>query len=272
MNLSAGTCEFVGRRRNAGNDARGNHATWEPAKPAAHTTDRRQSPTSRADSATAIPMRRGSLGGVTGNPAPIPAPSSPVSGHQEPSTLHESREKSLDVVKDAENQYPRQGSNDQRLPAEKTERRDQATSDPTSLTDEPQKLRRKSIRRRSRTSPPASRPCPRRPSPPCSRSSAGSPGDRDWCPAANPPPVPPRLHTELPSPRGMPMQRECSAGQHDSCEPLSLRPRQAAARLGVSVSTLNRLTRAGRIQSITFGNIVLYRVESLRKWLESQEA
>jgi excisionase family DNA binding protein len=84
--------------------------------------------------------------------------------------------------------------------------------------------------------------------------------------------MPPRLHTELPSRMGMPMQRECSAGQHDSGEPLSLRPRQAAARLGVSVSTLNRLTRAGRIQSITFGNIVLYRVESLRKWLESQEA
>jgi integrase len=44
-------------------------------------------------------------------PAPYPAPSAAVSGHQEPSTLHESREKSLDVVKDAENQYPRQGSN-----------------------------------------------------------------------------------------------------------------------------------------------------------------
>ena len=48
---------------------------------------------------------------VTGNPAPIPAPSGAVSGHQEPSALHESREKSLDVLKTAENQYPRQGSN-----------------------------------------------------------------------------------------------------------------------------------------------------------------
>jgi len=48
---------------------------------------------------------------VTGIPAPIPAPATPVSGHQEPSALHESREKSLDLVKDAENQYPRQGSN-----------------------------------------------------------------------------------------------------------------------------------------------------------------
>ena len=48
---------------------------------------------------------------VTGNPAPIPAPPTPVTGHQEPSTLHDAREKSLDVVKDVENQYPRQGSN-----------------------------------------------------------------------------------------------------------------------------------------------------------------
>jgi len=31
------------------------------------------------------------------------------SGHQEPSALHESREKSLDVLNDAKNQYPRQG-------------------------------------------------------------------------------------------------------------------------------------------------------------------
>ncbi len=48
---------------------------------------------------------------VAGNPAPIPAPPMPVSGHQEPSTLHDAREKSLDVAKDAENKYPRQGSN-----------------------------------------------------------------------------------------------------------------------------------------------------------------
>jgi len=48
---------------------------------------------------------------VTGNPTPNPTPSTPVSGHQEPSTLHGAREKSLDVVKNAENQYPRQGSN-----------------------------------------------------------------------------------------------------------------------------------------------------------------
>ena len=49
--------------------------------------------------------------GVTENPAPIPAPSAAISGDQEPSTLHEAREKSLDVQKTLENQYPRQGEN-----------------------------------------------------------------------------------------------------------------------------------------------------------------
>jgi hypothetical protein len=48
---------------------------------------------------------------ATGIPAPIPAPSGTVSGHQEPSSLLESREKPLDVREKAENQYPRQGSN-----------------------------------------------------------------------------------------------------------------------------------------------------------------
>ena len=48
---------------------------------------------------------------VTGKAARIPARAPSVTGHQEPSTLHGAREKSLDVVKDAETQYPRQGSN-----------------------------------------------------------------------------------------------------------------------------------------------------------------
>ena len=38
------------------------------------------------------------------------APPTPVNGHQEPLPLHESRVKSLDVLSDAENQHPRQGS------------------------------------------------------------------------------------------------------------------------------------------------------------------
>ena len=69
----------------------------------------------------------------------------------------------------------------------------------------------------------------------------------------------------------MSMAGECRAGQYDSGGPLSLRPRQATARLGVSVSTLNRLTRTGKIPRLTIGKIVLYRVETLRKWLENHE-
>jgi excisionase family DNA binding protein len=166
---------------------------------------------------------------------------------------------------------PRQGSNNQSLPAEKPELMDQATSDPTSSTNQSRNRRRKSTQRRSRTSPPASRPCPRRPSPPCRRSSAATPGDHDRCPAVTLPPVPPLLRIELASPSRMPMAGDYCAGQHDSGEPLSLRPRQAAAWLGVSVSTLNRLTRSGKIPRLTIGRIVLYRVETLRKWLENHE-
>jgi len=48
---------------------------------------------------------------VTGKAAQIPARAPTVTDHQEPSTLHEAREKSLHVAKEAETQYPRQGSN-----------------------------------------------------------------------------------------------------------------------------------------------------------------
>ncbi len=48
---------------------------------------------------------------ATGYPAQNPAHSPAVTGHQEPSTLHGAREKSLDVPNDAKTDYPRQGSN-----------------------------------------------------------------------------------------------------------------------------------------------------------------
>ena len=48
---------------------------------------------------------------ATGTPTTYPAPSAAVSSVQEPSTLHEAREKALDFPETAENQYPRQGSN-----------------------------------------------------------------------------------------------------------------------------------------------------------------
>lgn len=163
------------------------------------------------------------------------------------------------------------GIEQQRILLEKPETKNQATSDPTSSTNRSRNHRRKSTQRRSRTLPPASRPCHQRLSPPCTRSSAASPGNHDRCPAVTLPPEPPRLRIELPSPIRMPIVGEGCAGQHDSGEPLSLRPRQAAARLGVSVSTLDRLTRAEKISRLTIGRIVLYRVETLLKWLENHE-
>ena len=48
---------------------------------------------------------------VTANPARMPAPSEAASRFQEPSTLHEAREKSLDLEHDSKIDYPRQGSN-----------------------------------------------------------------------------------------------------------------------------------------------------------------
>ena len=70
----------------------------------------------------------------------------------------------------------------------------------------------------------------------------------------------------------MSMVGECCAEAYTSGGPLSLRPRQAATRLGVSVSTLYRLTRAEKIPRLTIGRLVVYRVETLLEWLKNQEA
>jgi len=48
---------------------------------------------------------------VIGKAAQIPARSGAVSGHQEPSALRESREKTLEVLTNSKTEYPRQGSN-----------------------------------------------------------------------------------------------------------------------------------------------------------------
>ena len=48
---------------------------------------------------------------ATGKTAQIPARPASFRSVQEPSTLHDARKKSLGVVKDAETQYPRLGSN-----------------------------------------------------------------------------------------------------------------------------------------------------------------
>ena len=50
-------------------------------------------------------------------------------------------------------------------------------------------------------------------------------------------------------------------------ESLSLRPREAAAALGVSVSTLDRLTKSGALPCVKLGRAVLYPVSALKQFL-----
>ena len=52
--------------------------------------------------------------------------------------------------------------------------------------------------------------------------------------------------------------------------PLSLRPREAAASLGISVSTLERLTKSGEIPVVKLGRVRLYELTVLEKFLESR--
>jgi excisionase family DNA binding protein len=49
--------------------------------------------------------------------------------------------------------------------------------------------------------------------------------------------------------------------------PLALRPREAAAALGVSSKTLERITKAGDITSVLIGRARLYEVEQLQQYL-----
>jgi excisionase family DNA binding protein len=52
--------------------------------------------------------------------------------------------------------------------------------------------------------------------------------------------------------------------------PISMRPRQAADALGVSLSTLERLTRSGQIPAAKIGRCTVYGVDALRAWVASQ--
>lgn len=54
-------------------------------------------------------------------------------------------------------------------------------------------------------------------------------------------------------------------------QPLALRPREAAKRLGVSESTLYRLRKAGKLASIQVGNSILHRVTDLEDFLKARE-
>jgi excisionase family DNA binding protein len=57
----------------------------------------------------------------------------------------------------------------------------------------------------------------------------------------------------------------------DAGEPLAVRPRVAAARLGISESTLDRLRKAGRIPFVKLDGAILYRVASLDRFLLEAE-
>jgi excisionase family DNA binding protein len=49
---------------------------------------------------------------------------------------------------------------------------------------------------------------------------------------------------------------------------ISLRPRQAAQALSISLSTLERLTKSGEIPATKIGRCNLYAVDSLKAWLD----
>lgn len=51
---------------------------------------------------------------------------------------------------------------------------------------------------------------------------------------------------------------------------LSLRPREAAKAIGISVRTLWTLTKQGEIPHTRLGRSVLYPVEALRRWLQER--
>ncbi len=54
-------------------------------------------------------------------------------------------------------------------------------------------------------------------------------------------------------------------------EPIGLRPAEAAARLGISVTTLYRLRVAGRIPFVKLDGAVIFRVASLDQFLRESE-
>ena len=60
-------------------------------------------------------------------------------------------------------------------------------------------------------------------------------------------------------------------GDGDDGEPIGLRPRVAAQKLGISESTLDRLRKAGRIPFVKLGGATLYRVASLDQFLLESE-
>lgn len=80
-----------------------------------------------------------------------------------------------------------------------------------------------------------------------------------------------RVAVRRPARCGMDSKTFYSDDSPEAREPLGLRPRQAAAKLGVSISTLERLTKAGRIPRVKLPRGVVYRVAALDEFLRQAE-
>jgi hypothetical protein len=59
--------------------------------------------------------------------------------------------------------------------------------------------------------------------------------------------------------------------REDELRPLAVRPQKAADMLGISISSLERLHKAGEIPRIKHGGKVFYRVATLNAWLAKRE-
>jgi hypothetical protein len=57
----------------------------------------------------------------------------------------------------------------------------------------------------------------------------------------------------------------------DELRPLAVRPQKAADMLGISISALRRLNKAGEIPRIKHVGKVFYRVATLNAWLAKRE-
>jgi excisionase family DNA binding protein len=51
---------------------------------------------------------------------------------------------------------------------------------------------------------------------------------------------------------------------------ISLRPQQAAHAIGISLSTLERLTKTGEVPAVKVGRVRLYSVDALKDWLHGK--
>ena len=63
----------------------------------------------------------------------------------------------------------------------------------------------------------------------------------------------------------------CDGDGEESIRPLAVRTQKAADILGISLSSLERLTKAGEIPRVKHGNKVFYRVATLDAWLARRE-